>query len=101
MPSNPVANKPPRIAITLGLITLLGPASIDMYLPSMPVMASELRAPFATVQLSLTVFLLAMGAGQLLFGPVIDALGRRRPLLLAIAVFAALRGVEGSTGTAH
>lgn len=89
MPSNPVANKPPRIAITLGLITLLGPASIDMYLPSMPVMASELRAPFATVQLSLTVFLLAMGAGQLLFGPVIDALGRRRPLLLAIAMFVA------------
>ncbi|WP_303748482.1 multidrug effflux MFS transporter [Stenotrophomonas pigmentata] len=89
MPPNPVANKSPRIAITLGLITLLGPASIDMYLPSMPVMASELRAPFATVQLSLTVFLLAMGAGQLLFGPVIDALGRRRPLLLAIAVFVA------------
>lgn len=75
------------IALALGLITLLGPAAIDMYLPSLPVMATELGASFSTMQLTLTVFLLAMGAGQLVFGPVIDALGRRRPLLLAVLMF--------------
>lgn len=76
-----------NIALALGLITLLGPAAIDMYLPSLPVMATELGASFSTMQLTLTVFLLAMGAGQLAFGPVIDALGRRRPLLLAVLMF--------------
>lgn len=75
------------IPVALGLITLLGPASIDMYLPSIPTMAAEMGAQYATMQLTLTVFLLAMGAGQLVFGPLVDALGRRRPLLVAISVF--------------
>ncbi|WP_282266397.1 multidrug effflux MFS transporter [Stenotrophomonas sp. PS02298] len=78
-----------NITLALGLITLLGPAAIDMYLPSLPVMATELGASFSTMQLTLTVFLLAMGAGQLVFGPVIDALGRLRPLLVAVLMFVA------------
>ncbi|WP_296252103.1 multidrug effflux MFS transporter [uncultured Stenotrophomonas sp.] len=78
-----------NITLALGLITLLGPAAIDMYLPSLPVMATELGASFSTMQLTLTVFLLAMGAGQLVFGPVIDALGRLRPLLVAVVMFVA------------
>lgn len=80
---------PLGVALSLGLITAIGPASIDMYLPWMPAMAGEFGAPYAAIQLSLTVFLLAMGIGQLLFGPVIDACGRRKPLLLALAVFIA------------
>lgn len=78
---------PVGLAWSLGLIMLLGPTSIDMYLPSMPEMALQLDTSFAKVQLSLTVFLLAMGAGQLLFGPVIDAYGRRIPLLVALVAF--------------
>ncbi|MGU3575034.1 multidrug effflux MFS transporter [Brucellaceae bacterium C25G] len=75
------------VACALGFITLLGPASIDMYLPSLPVMANELGSDYTIMQLTLTVFLIAMGGGQLLFGPVIDALGRRLPLLIAIVAF--------------
>ncbi|AMK31252.1 Multidrug resistance transporter [Pseudomonas putida] len=52
-----------------------------MYLASLPEMARDFATGYTQVQLTLTVFLLAMGAGQLLFGPVVDALGRRRPLL--------------------
>lgn len=76
-----------KLAVSLALITVLGPAGIDMYLPSLPDMARDLDATYSRVQLSLTVFLLAMGAGQLLFGPLTDALGRRRPLLAGIGVF--------------
>lgn len=76
-----------KLAASLALITVLGPAGIDMYLPSLPDMARDLNTSYARVQLSLTVFLLAMGVGQLLFGPVTDALGRRRPLLAGITVF--------------
>lgn len=76
-------------AAALGLVTLLGPASIDMYLPTLPVIAEELRTDYTTTQFTLTVFLLALGGGQLLFGPLIDAAGRRRPLLFGLACFVA------------
>lgn len=76
-------------AVALALIGALGPSAVDMYLASMPGIAEEYGASYARVQLTLTVFLLAMGAGQLLFGPVVDTLGRRRPLLAGLAVFVA------------
>ncbi|HCN44457.1 MAG TPA: Bcr/CflA family drug resistance efflux transporter, partial [Pseudomonas sp.] len=78
-----------RFAVALALIGALGPSAVDMYLASLPGIAEEYGASYARVQLTLTVFLLAMGAGQLLFGPVVDTLGRRRPLLVGLAVFIA------------
>lgn len=76
-----------KTTASLALITILGPLAIDMYLAAMPQMTRDLNTDYATMQLTLTVFLLAMGAGQLLFGPVIDALGRRRPLFVGLLVF--------------
>ncbi len=81
------ANMPVRIAVALGLIGALGPSAVDMYLSSLPDIAREFGTSFASVQLTLTFFLLAMGAGQLVFGPVVDAYGRRRPLLAGLALF--------------
>lgn len=78
-----------KFAIALALIGALGPSAVDMYLASLPGIAEEYGASYARVQLTLTVFLLAMGAGQLLFGPVVDTLGRRRPLLFGLVVFIA------------
>jgi DHA1 family bicyclomycin/chloramphenicol resistance-like MFS transporter len=88
-----------RLALSLGLVAVLGPAGIDMYLASMPEMAQQMNSSYASVQLSLTVFLLAMGAGQLLFGPLVDMVGRRRPLLAGIVLFivAALWTSQAST----
>ncbi|HGL5836798.1 TPA: multidrug effflux MFS transporter [Serratia marcescens] len=76
-----------RLSASLALITILGPSAIDMYLASLPDMAQELKASFTHIQLTLTVFLVAMGLGQLISGPIIDAMGRRRPLLFAILIF--------------
>ena len=64
---------PLKLAIGLGVIGALGPSAVDMYLSSLPEMARDYDASFAGVQLTLTFFLLAMGAGQLLFGPFVDA----------------------------
>lgn len=71
----------------MALVVMLGPAAVDMYLSSMPKMARELGASYAGIQISLTVFLSAMGAGQLLCGPITDSFGRRRPLLIGILGF--------------
>jgi DHA1 family bicyclomycin/chloramphenicol resistance-like MFS transporter len=78
---------PLKLAISLGVIGALCPSAVDMYLSSLPEIARDYDASFASVQLTLTFFLLAMGAGQLLFGPFVDAYGRRRPLLIGLALF--------------
>ncbi|MDQ8954289.1 multidrug effflux MFS transporter [Acinetobacter rudis] len=76
-----------KLAASLALITVLGPLAIDMYLSSLPEIAIELGSSFANVQLTLTVFLLSMGLGQLIFGPITDAYGRKRPLMAGLVVF--------------
>lgn len=89
------------LAASLALVAVLGPAGIDMYLASMPAMAHELHTSYANVQLSLTVFLLAMGMGQLLCGPLTDMLGRRRPLLAGIALYIAAALWAAQAGQLH
>ncbi|MGF7111550.1 DHA1 family bicyclomycin/chloramphenicol resistance-like MFS transporter [Pseudomonas laurylsulfatiphila] len=76
-----------RFAVSLAVIGTLGPSAVDMYLASLPDIAQEYSRSYANVQLTLTLFLLAMGAGQLVFGPMVDTLGRRRPLLAGLLVF--------------
>ena len=76
-----------KLALVLGGLTAFGPLSIDMYLPAMPLMAGDLHAADATVQLTLTSFVLGLAIGQLVIGPLSDSLGRRRPLLAGLALY--------------
>jgi DHA1 family bicyclomycin/chloramphenicol resistance-like MFS transporter len=75
-----------RIVLVLGLLTALGPLTIDMYLPSLPTITADLHTTAAAVQLTLTGTLVGLGFGQLLVGPLADAVGRRVPLLAGVAV---------------
>ena len=76
-----------RQTATLSLIASLGPFQFDMYLPALPALMIYLNTTDTMVQLTITASLLGMASGQLLVGPLIDALGRRRPLLIAMTVF--------------
>ena len=76
------------MALVLGLLSAIGPFAIDMYLPALPAIGASLQADIGAVQLSLTVFFIAIGAGQLLYGPVSDMLGRKLPLYFGLALFA-------------
>lgn len=76
-----------KIVISLAIIVALGPAAIDMYLASMPTMAKDLNTSYATTQITLTVFLVFMGLGQLLFGPISDAIGRKVPLMIGLVAY--------------
>ncbi|GAA2522659.1 multidrug effflux MFS transporter [Streptomyces fimbriatus] len=58
-----------------------------MYLPALPEVTRSLHAPAATVQLTLTACLAGMAFGQLVVGPMSDRWGRRRPLLIGLAVY--------------
>lgn len=73
----------------LSFLAATGPFATDMYLSSFTRIADDLGAPASSVQLTLTAFLLGMGSGQLVLGPLSDQWGRRRILLGALVVFAA------------
>ena len=75
-----------QLIVLLGSLIALGPLTIDMYLPALPAITEDLAASAAMVQLTLTGTLAGLALGQLLVGPLSDALGRRRPLLAGVAV---------------
>src|SRR4051794_20402412 len=75
-----------RLVLVLGFLTAIGPLTIDMYLPSLPTITAQLHASAAAVQLTLTGTLAGLALGQLLVGPLSDAVGRRAPLLAGVAV---------------
>lgn len=77
-----------RPAIVLGLMSLIGPFAMDMYLPAMPQIAADLGASAQTVQGTITFYLAAFGAAQLFWGPLADQMGRKPPLYAALALFA-------------
>lgn len=58
-------------------MVVLSPLAIDIYLPSMPTMATEFQVSSSEVQSTLVLFLFAMGVGQILIGPLADRFGRR------------------------
>ncbi|MFF8956838.1 multidrug effflux MFS transporter [Streptomyces sp. NPDC014894] len=75
------------VTLVLGGLTALPPLSMDMYLPALPAVTESLSAPAATIQLTLTACLMGMALGQLVVGPMSDKWGRRRPLLIGMAVY--------------
>ncbi|WP_432494932.1 multidrug effflux MFS transporter [Kineococcus gypseus] len=75
-----------RTALVLGAFVAVGPLTIDMYLPALPTIVTELETTEAAVQLTLTGTLVGLALGQLVIGPLSDALGRRRPLLAGTAL---------------
>lgn len=75
--------------IALTLLVVLGPMTSDLYLPAFPRIAEDLRMSAAQVQASLSAALLGVALGQLVFGPLSDAIGRKAPLLAATAVLVA------------
>ena len=76
-----------RLVVVLGALSAFGPLSIDMYLPGLPSMSRDLSAPASAAQLTVTACLVGLGVGQLFAGPISDALGRRRPLLVGLVAY--------------
>lgn len=75
------------VTLILGGLTATPPLAMDMYLPALPEVTQSLHAPAATVQLTLTACLAGMALGQLVVGPMSDRWGRRKPLLIGLAVY--------------
>lgn len=105
-----------RLVIVLGFLSATGALSTDMYLPAFPGIAADLGTGASQVQATLAGSLIGLGLGQLLLGPLTDAWGRRRPVLVGcllhavtsllcavaptIEILVLLRVVQGLAGAA-
>lgn len=76
------------MAFVLGLLAAVGPFAIDMYLPALPRVAEDLGTNETVVALTLAVYLLAFGLAQMVYGPMSDAMGRKRPMAIGVGIFA-------------
>ena len=74
-----------QLVVVLGALSAIGPLTIDTYLPALPQLSAEMSATDSQAQLTITGLLLGLGFGQLIIGPLSDAFGRRRPLLIGLA----------------
>ncbi|TVO62408.1 Bcr/CflA family multidrug efflux MFS transporter [Spiribacter vilamensis] len=75
--------------VILGVITAFAPLSIDLYLPSLPLIEQDLSVSPGLTQLSLALFFIGLAVGQFFYGPLADRYGRRRPLLVGILLYLA------------
>lgn len=76
------------IILVLGLLAGLTPFAIDAYLPSIPTIANSLDTDISLIQMTLSIYLIVFALFQLVFGPISDALGRRRVVVGGLLVFA-------------
>ncbi|MDR6123463.1 DHA1 family bicyclomycin/chloramphenicol resistance-like MFS transporter [Bacillus sp. SLBN-46] len=85
--NKPSGKKRIQLALLLGSLGLLGPFTIDTYLPSFPTIVEDYHTTASLVQISLTSCLLGLGLGQLIIGPMSDVKGRRKPLIFFIVLY--------------
>ena len=75
------------LVLVLGSLTALGPFSIDMYLPGFTGIAEDLNTSVNNVSLTLSSYFIGISAGQLLYGPLLDRFGRKKPLYIGLLVY--------------
>ncbi len=71
----------------LGALTAFGPLSIDMYLPALPTIQRELATTAAATQRTLSAFFVGLALSQLVYGPLADRIGRRKPLFVGLGLY--------------
>lgn len=75
------------LVLILGSLTALSPFSIDMYLPAFQDIARSLHTTTAEIDLSLSSYFIGLAFGQLLYGPLMDRFGRKKPLYFGLSLY--------------
>ncbi|MEO7309212.1 MAG: multidrug effflux MFS transporter [Chitinophagaceae bacterium] len=83
----PVNKRKTLLLVILGMLSAIGPFSIDMYLPAFSAIASDLHTNVATIAMSLSSFFIGICFGQFLYGPLLDRFGRKKPLYAGITIY--------------
>lgn len=83
----PPLKNPFLVIFTLGALSTISPFAIDMYLPAFGQIASDFGTTTAEVGLSLSTYFAGMALGPLIYGPLLDRYGRKKPLYMGLALF--------------
>lgn len=75
------------LVLILGTLTALSPFSIDMYLPAFQDIAKALKTTTSRVDLSLSSYFIGLAVGQMIYGPLMDRFGRKRPLYVGLVLY--------------
>jgi len=81
------AHAPLGEILLLGGLTAFGSVSMDMYLPALPSLVKTLHTTPSAAQQTVSIFLIGLAVGQLIYGPVSDRVGRRGPILFGVGVY--------------
>lgn len=76
------------LIIVLGLLTAMGPFSVDPYLPAFPEIVKSLGTDIAHVSYTLSSFFIGLAVGQLIYGPLLERYGRKRPIYIGLTIYA-------------
>lgn len=87
------------LSVVLCLLTVFGPISMDLYLPVLPALTTELHAATSAAQLTVTACLVGLAVGQIIAGPLSDRFGRRRPLLTGVIAYVVTSALCGLSPT--
>jgi DHA1 family bicyclomycin/chloramphenicol resistance-like MFS transporter len=75
------------LILILGSLIALSPFSIDMYLPGFKAIAKDLNTTVERVTLSLSSYFIGLALGQLIYGPLLDKYGRKKPLYVGLSIY--------------
>jgi MFS transporter, DHA1 family, multidrug resistance protein len=78
------------IILILGALSTISPLAIDMYLPAFGQIAVVMHTTVAKISLSLSSYFIGLAAGQLIYGPLLDRFGRKKPLYVGLILFVAV-----------
>ena len=81
------ANSKLFLVLLLGVLSAFGPFVVDLYLPSLPQLASFFETNASITQLTLTTAMIGLALGQLLLGPLSDKFGRKKPLIISLVIY--------------
>ena len=84
--ANPTHNRT-LIILILGALMTVSPFSIDMYLPAFTQIANSFGTTAARISLSVSSYFIGLGIGQLLYGPLLDRFGRKKPLYFGLGLY--------------
>ncbi len=84
------------IILLLGALSLITPFSVDMYLPAFARIAAEFKTTTPAISLSLSTYFIGFALGQVLYGPLLDRFGRKRPIYAGLTLY-----VIASLGCIH
>jgi len=90
--NQPIHATPPKISkkliVTLSSIFAISPFAIDSYLPALPQIAQEMQVDIALLSVTVSLYILGLGLGQLIGGPLSDKHGRLPIMLFGLSIFA-------------